>query len=329
MTKLAILDDYQRVARSFADWSAVDQRCDMTVFDQNIDAITIAEQTLRDFDIICAMRERMAFPRALLERLPKLRLLVTTGMRNQSIDLEAATARGVVVCGTGGQYSMHSTAELAWTLILAGMRRLPLEERNMRGGGWQTTVGRGLHGKTLGILGLGRIGARVAAFGNAFGMTVLAWSQNLTAEDAAAKGAMRVEKDALLRRGDVISLHLVLSARTRGIIGVNEIGMMKPGALLVNTSRGPLVDEAALVRALQEKHIDAGLDVYDEEPLPATHPLRFCDNAVLTPHIGYVAREVYEVFYKDTAEDVLAFLNGAPVRVLNPQVLDPAHKTTA
>jgi phosphoglycerate dehydrogenase-like enzyme len=209
------------------------------------------------------------------------------------------------------------------------MRHLPQEDRNMRSGGWQTTVGRGLHGKTLGIIGLGRIGARLAAFGNAFGMKVLAWSQNLTAEDAQAKGAERVEKEELLRRSDVISLHLVLSARTRDIIGMNEIGMMKPGALLVNTSRGPLVDEEALLRALQEKHIAAGLDVYDEEPLPATHPLRLCDNAVLTPHLGYVSQEVYEVFYRDTAEDVLAFLNGAPVRMLNPEALAAARNTTA
>jgi phosphoglycerate dehydrogenase-like enzyme len=322
MTKLAILDDYQRVARSFADWSAVDQRCAVTVFDQNIADIDVAGETLGDFDIICAMRERMPFPRAMFERLPRLRLLVTTGAKNRSIDLEAATDHGVVVCGTGGQYSMHTTAELAWTLILAAMRHLPTEERNMRGGGWQTTVGRGLHGKTLGIIGLGRIGARLAVFGNAFGMKVLAWSQNLTADDAQAKGAERVEKEELLARADVVTLHLVLSARTRGIIGVNEIGLMKPGALLVNTSRGPLVDEDALLRALQEKHICAGLDVYDEEPLPPAHPLRFCDNAVLTPHLGYVSREVYDVFYKDTAEDVLAFLKGEPVRVLNPEVLE-------
>jgi len=324
MTKLAILDDYQRVGRSLADWSAVDQRCAMTVFDQNIGSLDVAGETLGDFDIICAMRERMPFHRAMFERLPKLRLLVTTGARNRSIDLEAATDHGVLVCGTGGEYSMHSTAELAWTLILAGMRHLPTEDRNMRSGGWQTTVGRGLYGKTLGIVGLGRIGALLAAYGNAFGMKVLAWSQNLTAEDAQAKGAERVEKDDLIRRSDVISLHLVLSARTRGVIGVNEIGMMKPGALLVNTSRGALVDEAALLRGLQEKHIAAGLDVYDEEPLPAAHPLRFCDNAVLTPHIGYVAHEVYEVFYKDTAADVIAFLDGAPVRMLNPEVLERA-----
>jgi phosphoglycerate dehydrogenase-like enzyme len=321
MTKLAILDDYQRVARSFSDWSAVDQRCAVTVFDQNIAGMDVAE-TLGDFDIICAMRERLAFPRALFGRLPKLRLLVTTGARNRSIDLAAATDYRVLVCGTGGEYSLHTTAELAWTLILAAMRHLPREERNMRSGGWQTTVGRGLHGKTLGIIGLGRIGARLAAFGNAFGMKVLAWSQNLTAEDAQAKGAERVEKEELLSRSDVISLHLVLSDRTRGIVGANEIGLMKPGALLVNTSRGPLVDETALIRALQEKRIAAGLDVYDEEPLPAAHPLRSCDNAVLTPHLGYVSQEVYEVFYKDTVEDVLAFLDGKPVRMLNPEVLD-------
>jgi phosphoglycerate dehydrogenase-like enzyme len=188
MTKLAILDDYQRVARSFADWSAVDQRCAVTVFDTNLGGLDVAAETLRDFDIVCAMRERQPFPRNLLEQLPKLKLLVTTGAKNRSIDLEAATERGILVCGTGGDYSLHTTAELTWMLILAGMRHLPQEDHNMRAGGWQTTVGRGLHGKTLGIMGLGRIGARLAAFGNAFGMKVLAWSQNLTAEDARAAG---------------------------------------------------------------------------------------------------------------------------------------------
>lgn len=319
--KLAILDDYQGAARSFADWSAVERQCVVTVFDRNLGGLEEAAAALGAFEIVCAMRERQPFPRALFDRLPKLRLLITTGARNRSIDLEAATDHGVLVCHTGGEYSMHSTAELAWTLILAAMRRLPEEERAMRSGGWQGTVGRGLHGKTLGVIGLGRIGARVAAFGNAFGMKVLAWSQNLTAADAAAKGAERVEKDALMSQSDVISLHLVLSERTRGIVGAREIALMRPGAVLVNTSRGPLINEPALVHALQQKRIWAGLDVYDEEPLPAAHPLRACHNAVLTPHLGYVAAEVYEVFFRDMVEDVLAFLSGAPIRVLNPAVL--------
>jgi phosphoglycerate dehydrogenase-like enzyme len=319
--KLAILDDYQHAARTFADWSAVEARCDVTVFDRNLGVLDEAAAALRDYNIICAMRERQPFPRAMFEHLPNLKLLVTTGARNLAIDLDAATDHGVVVSHTGGAYSLHSTAELAWTLILSAMRHLPLEAGAMRSGGWQTTVGRGLHGKTLGIIGLGRIGSQLAVFGNAFGMKVIAWSQNLTAEDAKAKGAERVEKEVLLRESDVISLHLILGDRTRGIIGAGDIALMRPGALLVNTSRGPLIDEAALLAALQEKRIRAALDVYDEEPLPADHPLRACENALLSPHLGYVVAEVYEVFHRDTVEDVLAFLGGAPIRVLNPAAL--------
>jgi phosphoglycerate dehydrogenase-like enzyme len=321
MMKLAILDDYQGVARSFADWSAVEERCAITVFNRHLGDLETAAEALRDFEIICAMRERQPFPRAMFERLPKLRLLVTTGARNRSIDLDAATDHAVPVCATGNDYALQTTAELAWLLILAAMRHLPQEERAMRSGGWQGTVGQGLHGKTLGIIGLGRIGARLATYGAAFGMRVLAWSQNLTPDAAQAKGAVYAEKERLLRESDAISLHLVLSDRTRGIVGEGEIALMKPGAVLVNTSRGPLIDEAALLRALQEKRIRAGLDVYDEEPLPASHPLRACENAVLAPHLGYVTSEMYEVFYRETAEDVLAFLNGAPVRVLNPEAL--------
>jgi phosphoglycerate dehydrogenase-like enzyme len=321
MMKLAILDDYQHAAHAFADWSTVEQRCAVTVFDRNLGSLDEAGAMLAGFDIICAMRERQPFPRAMFERLPRLRLLITTGARNNAIDMGAATDHGVLVCHTGGAYSLHSTAELAWTLILAAMRHLPLEERAMRSGGWQTTVGRGLHGKTLGVLGLGRIGAQVAGFGKAFGMRVLAWSQNLTEADAAARRAERVEKDALLAASDVVSLHLVLSERSRGVIGAREIGLMKPEAVLVNTSRGPLIEAEALLTALQEKRIVAGLDVYDEEPLPAAHPLRSCENAVLSPHLGYVVSQVYREFFQDTVEDVLAFLDGAPIRVLNPAVL--------
>jgi phosphoglycerate dehydrogenase-like enzyme len=320
--KVAILDDYQNAARAFADWSAVEERCVVTVFDRNLGTLDEAAAALADFDIVCAMRERQPFPRAMFERLPKLRLLVTTGARNLAIDMEAATDHGVVVSHTGGAYSLYSTAELAWGLILAAMRHLPREAHGMwASGGWQTTVGRGLHGKTLGVIGLGRIGSHVANFGKAFGMRVLAWSQNLTAEDAAARGAERVEKETLLRESDVISLHLILGERTRGIIGEADIALMKPGALLVNTSRGPLVDEAALIAALQTGRINAALDVYDVEPLPAAHPLRACENVLLSPHLGYVVAEVYEAFHRDSVEDVLAFLDDAPIRVLNPAVL--------
>jgi phosphoglycerate dehydrogenase-like enzyme len=321
MHKLAILDDYQRVALSSADWSAVEARCEVTVFDRNLGDLDAAAAALQDFQIICAMRERQPFPRAMFGALSNLKLLVTTGAQNRSMDLDAATDHGVLVCHTQGGYAQHSTAELAWALILAAMRHLPQEERAMRAGGWQSTIGRGLYGKTLGIIGLGRIGARVASFGNTFGMRVLAWSENLTPEAAQAKGAERVEKSVLLGESDVISLHLVLSDRTRGVVGADDIAMMRPGAVLVNTSRGPLIDELALVQALKERRIVAGLDVYGTEPLPADHPLRLLENAVLSPHLGYVTAEVYEEFFPQTVENVMAFLDQAPLRMLNPAVL--------
>lgn len=321
MMKLAVLDDYQRVARRFADWSAVEERCAVTIFDRNLGGTDAAAAALQDFEIICAMRERQPFPRTMFEHLPNLRLLVTTGARNLAIDLDAATDHGVLVCHTRGQHSLRSTAELAWGLILNATRSLCEEERSMREGGWQTTIGRTLHGKTLGIIGLGRIGTQIAAFAKVFGMRVLAWSQNLTADAAEAVGAERAEKDALLAASDIVSLHVILSDRTRGMIGEREIGLMKPGALLVNTSRGPLIDTEALLRALGEKRISAALDVYDEEPLPAKHPLRRAPNVLLSPHLGYVVAEVYEEFYRDTVQDVLAFLDRKPIRVLNPAVL--------
>jgi phosphoglycerate dehydrogenase-like enzyme len=263
------------------------------------------------------MRERTPFPRALLERLPRLRLLVTTGMRNAAIDLQAAADRGVLVCGTGGL--PYPTAELAWGLVLALARRIPREDRATREGRWQETVGLGLNGKTLGVLGLGTLGSRVARFGRAFEMDVLAWSQNLTAERAAEIGAVRVDRDELLARSDVVTIHLVLSERTRGLIGARELGLMKRTAYLVNTSRGPIVDEAALVRALRDGTIaGAGLDVYDEEPLPPDHALRGLPNTVITPHLGYVTEETYRIFYGQALEDILAYLRGEPVRVLRP-----------
>lgn len=319
--KLAILDDYQRVARRFADWSAVEERCAITAFDRNLGGIDAAAAQLRDFEVICAMRERQAFPRAMFEHLPNLRLLVTTGMRNLSIDMNAATDHGVIVCGTGGEYASRSTAELTWGMILGATRHLAFEDAGMRRGDWQTTIGRTLYRKTLGVIGLGKIGSQIAAYGNVFGMKVLAWSQNLTSEAAQAAGAERVEKDELLRSSDVVSLHVILSDRSRGIIGEREIGLMKPDALLVNTSRGPLIDTEALLRALQGNRINAAIDVYDEEPLPSSHPLRSAPNMLLSPHIGYVSAEVYAEFYRDTVADVAAYLSHEPVRVLNPAVL--------
>jgi phosphoglycerate dehydrogenase-like enzyme len=317
MTRIAILDDYQDAARRLADWSRLPADAELVVFRDHLSDAAAVAARLADFDVVVAMRERTPFPRALLERLPRLRLLVTTGMRNASIDLQAAADRGVVVCGTGGL--PYPTAELAWGLVLALARRIPREDGATREGRWQETVGLGLNGKTLGVLGLGTLGSRVARFGRAFEMEVLAWSQNLTAERAAEHGAVRVEKDELLARSDVVSIHLVLSERTRGLIGARELGLMKRTAFLVNTSRGPIVDETALVRALREGTIaGAGLDVYDEEPLPLGHPLRGLPNTVITPHLGYVTEETYRIFYGQALEDILAFLRGEPTRVLRP-----------
>ncbi|HEY1368090.1 MAG TPA: D-2-hydroxyacid dehydrogenase family protein [Gaiellaceae bacterium] len=305
--RIAVLDDYQDVARRFAEWP------DGTVFFH--EPLADPAEAVQDFDVVVAMRERTAFPAALLERLPRLRLLVTTGMRNASIDLDAARAGGITVCGT--EALGHPTAELAWGLILAVARRIPQEDAALRAGRWQTTVGLGLRGLTLGVLGLGRLGSHVAAFGNAFGMRVTAWSQNLTAERAAEGGAALVERDALFREADVLTIHLVLSERTRGLVGARELSLMKPTALLVNTSRGPIVDEAALAAALRDGTIaGAAVDVYDREPVPPDHPLLDAPNTVLTPHLGYVTEENYAVFYGQAVEDIAAYAAGAPVRVL-------------
>ena len=317
MARLAILDDYQSVALRMADWKALPADTEVVVFEDHLSELDAVAARLADFEMVVAMRERTPFPRALLERLPRLRLLITTGMRNASIDVAAAIERGIVVCGTAGL--PYPTAELAWGLILALARHIPAEDRVTREGHWQVSVGLGLNGKTLGVIGLGGLGSRVARIGKAFEMSVLAWSQNLTAERAAAVGATLVGRDELLARSDVVSVHLVLSDRTRGLIGARELGLMKPSAYLVNTSRGPIVDEVAMIEALQEGRIaGAGLDVYDEEPLPARHPLRQLSNTVITPHLGYVTEETYRIFYGHALEDVQAYLRGAPVRVLQP-----------
>jgi phosphoglycerate dehydrogenase-like enzyme len=290
---------------------------EVVVFRDHLAAEAAVAVRLADFDVVVAMRERTPFPRTLLDRLPRLRLLVTTGMRNAAIDLRAAADRGVLVCGTGGL--PYPTAELTWALILALARRVPREDRATREGGWQETLGIGLNGKTLGVLGLGTLGTRVARVGRALEMNVVAWSQNLTAERAAAVGATLVERDELLTRADVVTIHLVLSDRTRGLIGARELGLMRKTAYLVNTSRGQIVEEGALIRALEAGAIaGAGLDVYDEEPLPLDHRLRRLPNTVITPHLGYVTEETYRVFYAEALEDVRAFLAGAPVRVLRP-----------
>jgi phosphoglycerate dehydrogenase-like enzyme len=315
MARVALLDDYQGVALGMADWKSLPKGTDVVAFPDHLDDEGDLAARLADFDIVMAMRERTPFTRALLGRLPKLRLLITAGMRNASIDMKAAAERGIIVCGTAGL--PYPTAELAWGLILALMRRIPAEDRAVRDGRWQTTVGLGLNGKTLGVLGLGTLGSRAARVGGAFEMQVLAWSANLTAERAAEVGATLVSKDELLARSDIVSIHLVLGERTRGLIGARELGLMKPTAYLVNTSRGPIVDEAALVRALRDGTIaGAGLDVFDTEPLPKDHPFRSLPNTVITPHLGYVTEETYRIFYGQAVEDIQAFLRGEPVRVL-------------
>ena len=315
MVDVAILDDYQDVALSSADWSPVTGRADVTVFTDHVADEAALVQRLAPFDVIVAMRERTAFPATVLDRLPRLRLLVTTGMANASIDLRAAARLGVTVCGTGG--SRAATPELVWGLILALARHIPQEDAAVRSGGWQRTVGRELAGSTLGLLGLGRIGQRIARYARAFEMNCIAWSQNLTAERAEAAGARLVTKDQLFAEAGIVSVHLKLSERTVGLVGAAELALLGPDGLLVNTSRGPIVDEAALVEALRQGRIGgAALDVFDTEPLPAGHPLRTMPNTVLTPHLGYVSRDAYAVFYAEAVEDIASWLDGSPARLL-------------
>jgi phosphoglycerate dehydrogenase-like enzyme len=317
MARVAILDDYQNVARRMADWASLPAGNEVVVFADHLSGSDAVAKRLADFEAVVAMRERTPFPRALLERLPRLKLLVTTGMRNASIDVAAAVERGITVCGTAGL--PYPTAELTWGLILGLFRRIPAEDRATREGRWQVSCGLGLNGKTLGVIGLGGLGSRVAKIGRAFEMDVIAWSQNLTAARATEVGATLVTKDELLARSDVVSIHLVLSDRTRGLLGARELARMKPTAYLVNTSRGPIVDEAALVEAVRKGTIGgAGLDVYDEEPLPLDHPLRNLPTTVITPHLGYVTEEGYKIFYGHALEDVKGWLAGQPVRVLKP-----------
>ncbi len=323
MTRIAILDDYQRVALAMADWSAVRARAEIEVFDHPLAPGEEAIRILAPFDIVCHVRERMAFPRPLIAVLPQLKFIAITGPNHRTLDLAAATERGIIVSNTTSRGDgAHATPELAIGLMLALTRSIALEDRRMRQGLWQGTLGPVLHGKTLGIVGLGRVGGRVTSLARAFGMTVIAWSPNLTAERSAEAGAARVTKDELFATSDIVSVHLVLGDRSRGSVGARELALMKPGAYLVNTARGPIVDEAALVAALRAKAIaGAALDVYDREPLPADHPLRALDNVVLTPHLGYVSTDTYRVYYGDTVENIIAFLDGRPIRVVNPEAL--------
>jgi phosphoglycerate dehydrogenase-like enzyme len=314
--KVVALDDYQDAVRGCGPWDQLADRIDLEVVTEYIGDRDALAARLADAEVAVAMRERTRFDAELLDRLPALRLLVTKGMWNAAIDLDAATRNGVTVCGT--RNVSDPTAELTWALILALRKNLLVETAAMREGRWQQTLGGELRGATLGVIGLGNLGSKVAAVGLAFGMDVVAWSQNLTAGRAAEVGVEAVSKPELLSRADIVTLHLKLSDRSRGTIGADELAAMKPDALLVNTSRGPLIDTDALLRALHDGTIGgAGLDVYDEEPLPADHPLRSAPNTVLTPHVGYVTREGYEAHFRQVVEGIGAWLDGTPVRVLD------------
>jgi phosphoglycerate dehydrogenase-like enzyme len=308
MIRVAVLDDYQGVALQLADWTPVTKRAQVDVFNDHLFDLAAVARRLRPYDVLCVMRERTPLRRELIAQLPNLKLIASTGPRNASIDLAAAAERGIQVAHTG--YSSTPTVELTWALILAGARHIAQEIVSLRAGGWQHTLGEDLAGKTLGIIGLGHVGSLVAKVALAFGMKVIAWSQNLTAEKAAAAGAVLVDKEQLLRTADLISIHLVLSARTTGLIGAAEFALMKPTARLVNTSRGPIVVEGALIEALAAGRIGgAAIDVYDIEPLPADHPYRKIDKLLATPHIGYVSRGLYATFYRDTVANIGAWLD--------------------
>jgi phosphoglycerate dehydrogenase-like enzyme len=314
LVQVAVLDDYQGVALQSADWSLLNGKANITVFRDHLSDSTALVERLKPFEILNVMRERTPLTRAILEQLPNLKLIASTGPRNASIDLGAANERGITVCYTG--YSAHGAIEMTWALILAMLRSIPAEFASVQKAQWQTSVGGDLAGKTIGIVGLGGIGARIALIAHAFGMNVVAWSQNLTYESAEKHRAQLVSKEELFRTADIVTIHLVLSSRTKGIIGPPEFGWMKPTAYFVNTSRGPLIDEEALIRALKSRAIaGAALDVYDIEPLPASHPFRSLDRLLVTPHIGFVTHETYRIFYRDTVENIVAWLGGTPIRV--------------
>jgi phosphoglycerate dehydrogenase-like enzyme len=328
MTKVAVLDDWQGVAESSTDWSPLMAVADVVFFKQAFQDEDAAVRNLTDFEIVLTMRERTPLPGSLIKRLPKLRMLGITGSQNALLDVAACTVQGVTVCNTaGGGKSEAATAELALGLLLSAARAIPAADANMRAGRFQEglPVGIGLAGKTIGIIGLGRLGSHMARYCQALRMNVLSWSENLTVEKAQEAGATLVSKDELLSRSDAISIHLVLSPRSRGLIGAAEIARMKPGAILINTSRGPIVDEAALIEAVESRRIIAALDVYDREPLPADSPLRSASNTILTPHLGYGVRETWTEFYSQSKENALAFLKGKPLRVANPEVLGQVH----
>jgi len=318
--KIAILNDYLRLSQTSADWSKLAAACEITVFDQSA-APEQAARALAPFDVICTLRERMPISRALIAQLPNLKMIAITGLYNRTLDVTAASERGIVVSYTElrGSYR-KATCELTWGLILSVARHIPFEASKMRQGGWQNTAGFTLFGRTLGLLGLGRQGRYMVPVAKAFGMDVIAWSQNLTAEFAAQHGVRRVDKAALFATSDVLSVHLVLGERTRGLLGARELALMKPSAILVNAARGPIIDENALIAALRERRIaGAGLDVFTHEPLADDSPLRALPNVVLTPHQGHNVQEFFAVAYNDVVENITAFLNGKPIRVLTPE----------
>lgn len=316
MVRAAILDDYQNVAMRFADWSPVAKNVEIKVFNKPFSSQEEAIKALQGFAVVVGMRERTPFPRKVIEALPDLKLLITTGGRNNSFDVKACAERGITVCGTGAVGS--PTTGIAFGLMLELTRRIGFENARLKAGApWQVTIGRDLEGLTLGIVGLGKLGQRSAAVGMAFGMKTIAWSQNLTDEKANAAGAEYVSKEDLFRNADFVTIHLVLSDRSRGLVGAKELGLMKKSSYLINTSRGPIVDEKALIAALQAKSIaGAGLDVFDIEPLPLDHPFRKMENVVITPHLGYVSEQNYRKYFPDIVEDIRAWLDGKPVRVI-------------
>jgi len=317
MPRLAILDDYEKAALSMGGWKRIESRIRIDGYSDHITGDAALTERLLPYDILVIMRERTPFPRSLIERLPNLKLLVTTAPRNRAIDLVACREKGIVVCGT--ESGRTPPVELTWALILGLFRKLPQADREIRRGKWGGILGTNVSGKTLGVLGLGRLGAQVAQVGRAFGMEVIAWSQNLTSQHADSAGAVKVQKDELFEQSDILTIHVVLSDRTRGLLGARELGLMKPTAYIVNTSRGPIIDEHALIEALKAERIaGAGLDVFDIEPLPADHPLRSLPNTVVTPHLGYVTRENFGIYFKQIVEDVEAWLDGKPIRVLEP-----------
>jgi phosphoglycerate dehydrogenase-like enzyme len=318
MIRVAILDDYQGVALRLADWKNLHPDAQIEAFPEHIADLDTLAKRLHTFECLVLMRERTPLRRPLIEKLPNLKLVITTGMQNASVDAAALAERGIVFCGTEGVG--HATAELTWGLILALLRNIPREDRAIRQGRWQTTIGYGAKGKTLGIIGLGRLGTMVAGYGKAFGLEVLGWSRSLTEARAAEIGVKRVEKDELFQRADIVTIHVGLNDQSRGLVGAAELARMKPTAYIVNTSRGPIIEEAALLAALKGRRIaGAAIDVYDREPVPKDHPFLELDNVVLTPHLGYVIEENLRINYMNAVENIRAFLDGKPIRLIKPR----------